>query len=46
MIRLCPVGQRPLFFVDEPDHPLAIAQREGMTIKQVEQLAANLLHPQ
>lgn len=43
-IRLSAVGQRPLFFIDEPDHPLAIAQRDGMTMKQVEELVAGLLH--
>jgi hypothetical protein len=33
-----------LFFIDEPEHPLAVAQRDGMTLKQVEELAAKLLH--
>ena len=43
-IKLQPVGTRPLFFIDEPEHPLAVAQRDGMTLKQVEELAAKLLH--
>lgn len=43
-INLGQVGQRPLFFIDEPSHPLATAQREGMTMKQVEELVALLLH--
>lgn len=43
-IKLRPVGTRPLFLVDDVDHPIAKAQREGMTIKQVEELVAKLLH--
>jgi hypothetical protein len=43
-IKLQPVGTRPLFFFDEPEHPVAVAQRDGMTLKQVEELAAKLLH--
>jgi hypothetical protein len=38
------VGQRPLFLIDELDHPLAVAQREGMTIKQTQELVSRLLH--
>jgi len=43
-IRLQPLGTRPLFFIDEPEHPLAMAQRDGMTLKQVEDLVSKLLH--
>jgi hypothetical protein len=43
-IRLGPVGQRPLFSIDEPEHPLAIAQRDGMTLLQAVKLATDLLH--
>jgi hypothetical protein len=43
-IKLQPVGTRPLFFIDEPAHPLAVAQRDALTLKQIEELAAKLLH--
>ncbi len=43
-IQLQPVGTRPLFFIDELDHPLAKAQRDGLTIEQGEDLASKLLH--
>jgi len=43
-VTLRPVATRPLFFVDDPDHPLGIAQRNGMTIEQAQELASELLH--
>jgi hypothetical protein len=44
-IRVQPVGQRPLFFVDEEDHPLATALRFGMSMEETQELVARLLHP-
>jgi hypothetical protein len=43
-IKLRSVGERPLFFIDESDHPLAVAQRQGMTRRQVKDLVSSLLH--
>jgi len=44
-IRVQPVGQRPLFFVEEEDHPLAIAQRLGMSMEETQDLVARFIHP-
>lgn len=44
-IRVQPVGTRPLFFIDEDDHPLAIAQRVGMSAHETHELVSRLLHP-
>jgi hypothetical protein len=44
-LRVQPVGQRPLFFIDEEDHPLAIAQRMGMSANETRELVSRLLHP-
>jgi len=43
-IRIQPVGSRPLFFIDEPEHPLAIEQRLGISLERVQQLASALMH--
>ncbi len=45
-IRIQPVGTRPLFIIDEPDHPLSIQQRLGITAQEAENLASLLLHQQ
>jgi hypothetical protein len=39
-----PVGQRPQFMISNPDHPLAIQQRHGITIEQVQDIAEMILH--
>ena len=44
-IRVRPAGQRPLFFVEDGDHPLAIAQRLGMSMEEAQEMGARLLHP-
>jgi hypothetical protein len=44
-IRTQPVGRRPHFFVTDADHPLAIEQREGITLERIERLAEAILHP-
>jgi hypothetical protein len=41
-IRLQPVGQRPLIFIDEPNHPLAIEQRIGISLERVQEIASKL----
>ena len=43
-IVLQPVATRPLFFVEESDHPLAKEQQEGITYSQAMEKAALLLH--
>jgi hypothetical protein len=43
-VKLRPVGERPLFIVEDPDHPLGLAQRNGMTHQQVQDLVSALMH--
>ena len=38
------VGRRPHFRLIDPDHLLAIEQRNGITMQRVEQIAAQMLH--
>jgi hypothetical protein len=42
-VRVQPVGERPLFIVNE-DHPLAAAQRKGMSMDDAQELVSYLLH--
>jgi hypothetical protein len=44
-IQIQPVGERPFFYVDEPEHPLAIEQRYGISIARVQEIASRLMHP-
>lgn len=39
-----PVGRRPHFRVVDPEHPLAVEQREGITLERVKEIAAAVLH--
>jgi len=41
-----PVGTRPLFILEEEQHPLAVAQQRGMSRSDVAELSAKLLHMQ
>jgi hypothetical protein len=43
-IRMQPAGTRPLFFVEEAEHQLAIEQRLGITRTRAMDLASFLLH--
>ncbi|HZI58400.1 MAG TPA: DUF2199 domain-containing protein [Verrucomicrobiae bacterium] len=43
-IRIQTLGSRPLFFIDEPAHPLAIEQRNGISLERVQQIASALMH--
>ncbi|MFE9689271.1 DUF2199 domain-containing protein [Micromonospora sp. NPDC005806] len=45
-VHMRPVGVRPLIEVEPTDHPLAVAQRTGMTMAQVRRIAEQLLHPE
>ncbi len=40
------VGRRPHFLISNPDHPLAIEQRDGISLSRVEEIAEMVLHPQ
>ncbi|QNI31786.1 DUF2199 domain-containing protein [Alloacidobacterium dinghuense] len=40
-----PIGWRPHFTVSDPDHPLGIEQRSGITLERVEEIAEMILHP-
>jgi hypothetical protein len=40
-----PVGQIPVFELEPTDHPLAIEQREGITMERVHEIANILLGP-
>ena len=39
-----PIGLRPLIELEPTDHPLAMEQREGISIERVERLARSILH--
>jgi hypothetical protein len=43
-IQVGPVGERPLFYIDEADHPLAIEQRQGISLERVQQIASIFMH--
>jgi hypothetical protein len=43
-IILQPVGARPLFTVEEPEHPLSLAQASGVSKSEACELAARLQH--
>jgi hypothetical protein len=38
------VGRRPHFRLIDPEHPLAVEQRDGITMERAEQIAAMMLH--
>jgi hypothetical protein len=37
-------GLRPLVEVEPTDHPLSVAQQQGITIERVQEIIANLMH--
>ena len=39
------VGRRPHFTVIDQNHPLAVEQRNGITVERVEEIAEMVLHP-
>jgi hypothetical protein len=41
-----PVGRRPLFILEEEQHPLAMAQRRGVSRLEAMELSSTLLHVQ
>ncbi len=44
MVRTREVGERPLIELEPTEHPLAVEQREGITMERVQRLAEALLH--
>jgi hypothetical protein len=43
-IALQPVGTRPLFRIEDTDHPLAVEQQFGITPERAMELASLILH--
>jgi hypothetical protein len=43
-IRIEPVGSRPLLYINEPDHPLAQEQRQGISLERIQEIASHLMH--
>jgi hypothetical protein len=39
-----PLGRRPHFAVSDPQHPLAIEQRNGIPLRRIEKIAEMILH--
>ena len=44
MVRTRPVGQRPAVEMAPSEHPLAVEQRVGITMRRVEEIASAALH--
>ncbi len=44
MVHTMPVGERPEIELEPTDHPLAIEQREGITLARVREMVEYLLH--
>ena len=42
-IQIQPVGERPLFLLDEPEHPLTQEQQNGLSLEKARQYACLLL---
>lgn len=40
-----PVGERPRFFPQDPRHPLALEQRDGISTERVRKIAVGMWHP-
>ena len=45
LVQLQGGNQRPTFEVDDPEHPLASDQREGISVARVQDIAEALIHP-
>jgi hypothetical protein len=44
MVHTQPVGIRPKIELEPTSHPLAIEQKQGITMERVQQIAEQLLH--
>jgi hypothetical protein len=45
MVHTQPLGLRPLIELEPTDHPLAVEQREGITLHRVQEIAERMLPP-
>ena len=45
MVYTRPVGERPLIELEPTNHPLAVEQREGITLARVQEIAEQMIHP-
>ena len=43
-VHMRPVGERPQIELEPTDHPLAVEQREGITLARVQAIAEQMLH--
>jgi hypothetical protein len=43
-VHMRPVGQRPLIELELTDHPLAIEQRDGITLARIREIAETIQH--
>lgn len=43
-VQTMPLGERPLITLEATDHPLAVEQREGITMARVQQIVEAALH--
>lgn len=44
LVHTQPVGTRPLIELEPTDHPLAVEQRQGISLQRVREIASKLLH--
>jgi hypothetical protein len=44
MVHTRPVGQRPFIELEPTDHPLALEQREGVTLGRIQEIGETLRH--
>lgn len=44
-VRTQPVGRRPHYFVVDAEHPLAVEQREGISLERLQEIAVAMAHP-
>jgi hypothetical protein len=44
-VKTRPIGERPQFFVQDKEHPLAVEQRDGISIERVQEIAEMMMHP-
>jgi hypothetical protein len=46
MVHTRPVGESPWVELEPTEHPLAVQQRQGITMAEVQRIVETLLHPQ
>jgi hypothetical protein len=45
MVRVRPWPTRPLVHLEPTNHPLAVEQREGLTVERAREIAERIMHP-